>query len=235
MNGTPSNGTTPNFGQIGASPSIDFFNFMVSAFAAFSQRQLQDSADLFQRAVTGEFDLERMMKDLISLSLRWVSLANIPAEWVARFRTQAPAVFFIVDEDTETLTPQSVTTPIVAQDFQIELSGFWNLNLQASRAQLPMEECISAELKDNGNRLEIRPVSLLMQDLEPGLHVGVVHGHKTGETTRQLLALVYLLAPFEFTRFSIAPPPPIPTEPETPTPTEPQTPTPTGPQTPNKT
>jgi len=209
MNGTQSGDGSVNFGDIGATPSIDFFNFVTSAFMAFSQRQLLDSADLFQRAATGDFDLERMLKDIISLSLRWTTLANIPAEWMARFRTQSPMVFFIVDEQTETLNPQSVTPAIIAQDFEVELRGFFNLR-DPTMAPLPMDDCISVEIKDNGSRLEIRPVSLLQQELFPGLYVGVVYGHRTGETTRQLLSLVFLLAPFETVREAMEPISPAP-------------------------
>ena len=209
MNGTQSGDGSVNFGDIGATPSIDFFNFVTSAFMAFSQRQLLDSADLFQRAATGDFDLDRMLKDIISLSLRWTTLANIPAEWMARFRTQSPMVFFIVDEQTETLNPQSVTPAIIAQDFEVELRGFFNLR-DPTMAPLPMDDCISVEIKDNGSRLEIRPVSLLQQELFPGLYVGVVYGHRTGETTRQLLSLVFLLAPFEEVRPAMAPISPAP-------------------------
>ena len=56
MNGMPPNAGGVNFGAVGASPAIDFWNAWLSAVTALTQQQMQESATLFQQAVTGNFN-----------------------------------------------------------------------------------------------------------------------------------------------------------------------------------
>lgn len=208
MNGMPPDGKNVNFGDLGANPAIDFWNSLLSAFTALSQRQMLDSADLFQRAVTGQFSLDQWVRDLIAMWMRWFSLANLPMEWLARSTSQVPLAVFVVDQEAET-DIRSVRPPVVLTSAQLEVTDLWNIQGNNSKLEnQPGKQCINVELTQDGNRLDVRLVSLLQQRLDPGLYIGAVYAHAPPEATRYLLALVLVLAPLARPRAEVAPPPP---------------------------
>jgi len=204
MNGMPPDVGSTDFGQIGATPAIDFWNSLLSAITALTQRQLLDSAELFQQAATGQFDLQQWLRSVISLSTRWFTLANFPLDFLTRTNAQIPTVFFILDKAKET-DFQSVRTPFVLPNAQVEVTDLWNLQDGGASKLVnqPEQQSVSVELAQNGNRLDVRLVSMGLQDIGPGLYVGAVHARSEPEATRFPLAIITVLAPFEAARKAV--------------------------------
>jgi len=208
MSGFQPDGPQVNLGAIGATAAMDFWNAWLSAVTAVSQKQLQDSATLFQQVVTGNFELEKWAKSVISISTGWFSLAGFPIEFCSRANAQVPTAFFVVDKDTETAS-QIVRPSFIPLNATVEVTDLWNINGSGGVSVLKNkkdqtgglnEQCLTAGFLEDGSQLEVELVSLLHQKLDPGLYLGMVYAHTPPEAQRYPLAMVALLAPLDASR-----------------------------------
>lgn len=220
MTETPSNDRSVNFGELGGSTAMDFWNSLLDAGLRLFQQQARDWSDLFRQAVTGDFQLDQWVRSSVSMSMRWFSLAAFPSEWWARYMRQLPTLFFVVDEQTEALRHPLMPTPFIVPDHDVHVTDLVRIGGPVQQTATgeeppvmalknePPARCVEARLSADGSRLDVGLVSLLNQDLDPGFYFGMVYAHSQVDAQRIPLALVYVYASLQARR----PANPVPTD-----------------------
>jgi hypothetical protein len=204
------------------------FEGLGSLMSSLWGQQVEDLSTLFSQSLTGSFKVKDWTRDIITLWTRWFSMTATPWVFLEQLSTrpagpastpstpstapgstpstaQVPTLFFIVDKDTETQGPQFVTPAFVLTDHLVEVTDLWPMDGNGGRRlenkpDDPNRQCVSVNLQQASNRVEVRLVSLLKQELHPGLYLGMVYARRPGESVRQPLALLCVLADLQAPR-----------------------------------
>ncbi|SEM26332.1 hypothetical protein SAMN05444354_1148 [Stigmatella aurantiaca] len=178
-----------DFGELGATPAVQFWNAMLGAVSSLWQEQFLYLSSLSTSALTAQNPGEVIQKGLLRLAMNWFSLVPFPFEWWTRYTQQVPSVFFVLDQEAQTASPVTVPLPIVLGEQQ--RISVTKLQKVGGGAFLPGTifsiECIDRTL------LRVKPVSLKQGNglKEPGLYLGLIYTQNNGE--RHPLALLCVL------------------------------------------
>jgi hypothetical protein len=188
-----------DFGRLGSSATIAFWNAMLGATSSVMQRHLLRGAEIFQRVFMGEYGAAQWASDVTQLWSSWFGLAAFPFEWWSRYMGHIPTLILVVDKTSGTVGPVSAPTPISLsnRDFLLNVTDLQHLQ---GKGRIESARHVFARLTQNGNRLEAKLVELgdspeerERTGIQPGFYIGLVYASLKAESQRLPLAILAAL------------------------------------------
>lgn len=197
-----------NYGAIGSSTPMQYWNDLLQATTALMQEQSLRWAAVFQDCMLGEGHPRDYFQAMRRLYAGYIQdafvLGSFPWMWWGRFMGDVPSLCFIVDHVTEATPEQSVMTPInLPRGSRVIVTDLTRIGSAHGAPDISGPEHVKARITNGGNTLavslrDIRKLYEAPGRVKHGLYVGLLYSSDLGTSSgnRPLAFLnVYLQPP----------------------------------------